>query len=77
VQNSPAAGWVACSTAGDGICGNTLTTNDQWFRGGTILTRGFIRGGYWGTGARAGAITLILSNAPTDVGTHVGFRCAR
>jgi len=77
VQNSPAAGWVACSTAGDGICGNTLTTNDQWFRGGTILTRGFIRGGSWTGGTHAGAFTLDLYGAPTAVFTGIGFRCAR
>ncbi|MBI5742215.1 MAG: hypothetical protein HZA25_00025 [Candidatus Niyogibacteria bacterium] len=34
IVNSATVGWQACSTAGDGICGNTRTTNDQWYRGG-------------------------------------------
>ena len=77
VYNSPTAGWVACSTTGDGICGNTLTTNDQWYRGGTLATRGFLRGGLWFHGVYAGAFSLDLINAPTNVITFIGFRCAR
>jgi len=77
VYNSPTAGWVACSTTGDGICGNTLTTDDQWYRGGTLATRGFLRGGSWGAGAYSGAFTLHLDHAPTSAYTGVGFRCAR
>ncbi|MBT9171431.1 MAG: hypothetical protein DDT18_01807 [Actinobacteria bacterium] len=77
VHNSPVIGWVACSTTGDGICGNTLTTNDQWFRGGTLATRGFHRGGSWNSGAFSGAFSLSLNGAPTLTYTGVGFRCAR
>ena len=77
VYNSPAAGWVACSTSGDGICGNTLTTNDQWYRGATTLTRGFVRGGRWDAGVYSGAFTLTLIGAPAATGTNIGFRCAR
>jgi len=68
---------VPCSTAGDGICGNTLTTNDGWYRSGTAATRGFIRGGSWGFGAYSGAFTLALCHAPTGTSTSFGFRSAR
>ena len=77
VYNSPTAGWVACSTSGDGICGNTLTTNDQWYRGGSLDTRSFFRGGYWNDGANSGAFELVLLYAPTNTNAGVGFRCAR
>jgi hypothetical protein len=77
IQNSPIAGWVACSTAGDGICGNTLTTDDQWHRGGTLATRGFLRGGGWLNVARSGAFALHLFAAPVNTDTIMGFRCAR
>ncbi|MBT9168998.1 MAG: hypothetical protein DDT19_02350 [Syntrophomonadaceae bacterium] len=78
MHNSPIpSGFVACSPTGDGICGNTLTTNDQWFRGGTVVTRGFIRGGAWNIGANSGAFTLNLNNAPTFTYPIIGFRCAR
>jgi len=39
--------------------------------------RGFIRGGNWNNGANSGAFTLNLNNAPTNVNTNIGFRCAR
>lgn len=77
ILNSGAAGWQACSASGDGICGNTRTTNDQWYRGGTTATRGFVRGGAWDYGAAYGAFTLALNNAPSYVNTAIGFRCAR
>lgn len=38
---------------------------------------GFIRGGNWNNGANAGAFTLNLNNAPSNVDTNIGFRCAR
>lgn len=37
----------------------------------------FIRGGYWGDGAYAGAFTLYLRWGAGDTGYFVGFRCAR
>ncbi|MDD3006938.1 MAG: SUMF1/EgtB/PvdO family nonheme iron enzyme [Candidatus Pacebacteria bacterium] len=37
----------------------------------------FVRGGYWGSGADAGAFTLNLSNAAGNSSTYVGFRCVR
>ncbi len=79
IQNSAAAGWQACSTSGDGICGNTLTTNDQWYRGGTTATRGFLRGSSWDDGTRSGAFTLILNDAPTyaDRQRRVSLRALR
>ncbi len=77
VYNSPAAGWQACSTNGDGICGNTRTTNDQWYRGGTTATRGFVRGGGWGNGTYGGAFCLGLDHAPTYTHASLGFRCAQ
>lgn len=77
VYNSTTSGWQICSTSGDGICGNTKTTNDQWYRGGSSDLRGFIRGGNWYSGAHSGAFTLILVNAPAITSTNIGFRCAR
>lgn len=69
--------WNPCTTTGDGICGNTRTTNDQRLGGNTTATRGFLRGGNWSNGAQSGAFALLLSVAPTNVSSHVGFRCAR
>lgn len=77
IANSAAAGWQACSTSGDGVCGNTRTTNDQWYRGGTTALRGFLRGGGRISGADSGAFTLALDNAPSATNTNVGFRCSR
>lgn len=42
-----------------------------------ITARGFIRGGNWDNGANSGAFTLNLNNAPSNVNTNIGFRCAR
>ena len=77
VLNSLTAGWQACATTGDGICGNMKTTNDNWYRGAVTTARGFVRGGGWGGGALSGAFTLDLSDAPANVSAIVGFRCAR
>ncbi len=77
VANSGTAGWQACSTSGDGICGNTRTTNDQWYRGAATALRGFLRGGSWVSGANAGAFTLDLGVAPSNTDTAFGFRCSR
>ena len=77
IVNSALAGWQACSTSGDGVCGNTRTTNDQWYRGGFATIAGFIRGGLWSRGADAGAFTLYLNNAPSNTGASIGFRCSR
>ena len=60
IVNSAAAGWQACSTSGDGTCGNTRTTNDQWYRGGVSTIIGFLRGGGWDYGAGSGAFALLL-----------------
>ncbi len=77
IVNSAAAGWQVCSTSGDGICGNTRTTNDQWYRGGFATIAGFLRGGSWSHGAIDGAFSLYLGAAPSLSGTNVGFRCSR
>lgn len=77
IVNSAAAGWQACSTSGDGICGNTRTTNDQWYRGGFATIAGFVRGGGWNGGALGGAFTLGLDFAPSNSYATVGFRCSR
>jgi len=37
----------------------------------------FIRGGGWYLGANSGAFALRLSNAPSDAGSAVGFRCCQ
>ena len=36
-----------------------------------------VRGGSWSTALAAGAFTLALSAAPSDVDTDLGFRCAK
>ena len=77
IVNSATAGWQACSTSGDGICGNTRTTNDQWYRGGFATIAGFGRGGDWGPGAPVGAFALNLSSAPSGSDAGAGFRCSR
>ncbi|MDP2649131.1 MAG: hypothetical protein Q8P19_04535, partial [bacterium] len=77
IVNSAVAGWQACSTSGDGVCGNTRTTNDQWYRGGFATIAGFIRGGGWSGGADVGAFSLHLSVPPSYSGTDLGFRCSR
>jgi len=69
--------WAACSTSGDGICGNTRTTNDQRYGGATTALRGFCRGGDWGPGTAGGAFCLSLGTAPTTTHTRFGFRCAQ
>jgi formylglycine-generating enzyme required for sulfatase activity/Tfp pilus assembly protein PilE len=38
---------------------------------------GFLRGGLWFVGSYAGVETLVLSNAPGNTSSYVGFRCAR
>jgi hypothetical protein len=37
----------------------------------------FIRGGGWGSGAGAGVFALLLSIAPSNTDTYIGFRCVR
>ncbi|MEX0917689.1 MAG: SUMF1/EgtB/PvdO family nonheme iron enzyme, partial [Candidatus Paceibacterota bacterium] len=69
--------WTACSTSGDGICGNTLTTDDERYGGNTVATRAFRRGGNWVNGSLSGAFTLYLGDAPAGTDTSIGFRCAR
>jgi len=39
------AAWTVCSTSGDGICGNTRTTNDNVMEGTLPLLRAFRRSG--------------------------------
>ena len=67
--------WVACNTP-DGICGNTLATNDQRYGGDTTALRALRRGGDWGSGTSAGAFAVRLSGAPSVTGSSLGFRCA-
>ncbi len=53
--------------------------NNFWYidnKGKVWNCRGFIRGGNWNNGANAGAFTLNLNNAPSNVNTNIGFRCA-
>lgn len=77
VNNSITANWYACATTGDGICGNTRTSNDYWYSGATTDARGFFRGGAWGDGGFSGAFALNLNTAPSYTYTALGFRCAR
>jgi len=39
--------------------------------------RGFLRGGDWGNGGSAGVLALLLGGAPSDAGSHLGFRVSR
>ena len=71
------AAWTACSTSGDGICGNTETTNDQRYGGNTTVLRSFRRGGAWVDGTHVGAFCLTLDRAPSGTDTSLGFRCCR
>lgn len=45
------------------------------YYGCTANGNAFIRSGGWDGGVYAGVFTLYLSNAPSGVGTSVGFRC--
>ena len=67
--------WVACNTP-DGICGNTLATNDQRYGGNTTALRALRRGGSLDNGASAGAFTMHLYNVPSNTNSYWGFRCA-
>jgi formylglycine-generating enzyme required for sulfatase activity len=68
-------GWIACNTP-DGICGNTLATNDQRYGGITTALRALFRGGYWLDGAKSGSFSVSLSCVPSSTYSNVGFRCA-
>ena len=39
--------------------------------------RGFVRGGSFKDGAKAGVFALDLSHSPADKSENIGFRCAR
>ncbi len=67
--------WTACNTP-DGICGNTLATNDQRHGGNTTALRALRRGGGWAGGTNSGAFTLSLALVPSNSYGNRGFRCA-
>ena len=71
-------GVTPCSTAGDGRCGNTRTTNDT-VSNTTSGTHGFLRGGsYDRTGAQnAGAFAFNVQNTSASTFNTSGFRCAQ
>jgi formylglycine-generating enzyme required for sulfatase activity len=68
--------WAACTNP-DGICGNTIVTNDQRYGGNIVDLRAVVRGGRWAYGTNAGAFSLDLSDVPSYTSTGLGFRCAR
>ena len=70
------AAWVACTNP-DGICGNTIATNDQRYGGNTTDLRAVLRGGYWYYGTFGGAFTVKLKFEPSYTNTNIGIRCAR
>lgn len=61
-------GWNSTQRLGQIYSDGTSTNNSQY---------GFVRGGTWGDGSYAGAFALVLTYAPADTGTVVGFRVAR
>lgn len=84
----PQTGWIEYNTITDYKGLNylrsqtsTLTSVNgigqmySWSGVGTVV--GFIRGGGWSYGALSGLFALTLYDAPSDVYTTLGFRCAR
>jgi formylglycine-generating enzyme required for sulfatase activity len=69
------SGWTACNTP-DGICGNTLATNDQRYGGNTTALRALPRGGNWNNGTESGSFSVGLVNVPSYTYGDVGYRCA-
>jgi len=56
----------------------TGTFSDDGYWGNSVLqVSAALRGGFWLDGPAAGVFALFLSNAPSDVGFSIGFRCAR
>lgn len=47
----------------------------QYYGGAT--TNAVVRGGTWVNDANAGVFAFYASNAPSNVSTHIGFRCGR
>ena len=68
--------WLACTNP-DGICGNTIATNDQRYGGNTTDLRAVLRGGYWVDGTNDGGFAVNLDHVPSSTNAAVGFRCAR
>ena len=54
--------------------GRVYADVDDAYPSGTV--HGFLRGGRWLNGARAGAFALFLDGAPSYSSNHVGFRCS-
>jgi len=54
---------------------NSTEGMGQYYAGTNSSGGAALRGGYWSTGAIAGVFTLYLNNAPSNVGTNIGFRC--
>lgn len=80
-------GWIEWSDSnlGDyeraqmGPSSSSYTSSNGMGRyyGCTSSGNAFLRGGYWNGGASAGAFSLALSNAPSNSGTGLGFRCVK
>jgi formylglycine-generating enzyme required for sulfatase activity len=69
--------WKACTTP-DGICGNTLATNDQRYGANATSLYAVQRGGNYVMSYNGGPFLIILSRLPsTTAAGGVGFRCAR
>ena len=68
--------------SGTGISGANTWTSTNGIgllssNAGETGLRGFIRGGIWGHGSRAGVLFLALSSSPGGTSADVGFRVAR
>jgi len=57
--------------------GAQASYNEDYFWINASGKRGFIRGGDWSNEANVGVFTFNLLYAPSNVGTSIGFRCAR
>ena len=80
------AGWLEWNNAGltdyekyaAGPSGSLTSTNGAGqYYGCTANANAALRGGDWSSTPRAGPFALYLADAPSDVYTNIGFRCAQ
>ncbi|MFW5704377.1 MAG: hypothetical protein ACOCXG_00915 [Nanoarchaeota archaeon] len=77
----PSNGWNANNGMGryfDGydLAYNSINEAPDFCTGYCSFTAVFLRGGYWGDGARAGAFAFSLNNGPSRSNAVYGFRCS-
>jgi len=77
----PNAAWNSSYGVGqvyvDSNCAYGYDFGNEHCGVGDHSTHAFLRGGYWGYGASAGAWALDLRYAPSNAPSSIGFRCAR